>query len=46
MKIEFLKRYGLSEIGDVLENVNKPIAESLIFRKIAKLVLPKKDKKK
>ena len=46
MKIELLKHYGMSSPGNVLDNVNKPVADLLIKRKIAKIFKPKKSKKK
>lgn len=42
MKIKLLKPYGMSPAGGVLDNVNKPVADLLIKRKIAKLFKPKK----
>ena len=45
MKIELLKPYGLANAGDILPNVNRPVAEQLINRGIAKRYTKKKAKK-
>ena len=44
MIIKLLKPYGMSAIGAVLETVNKPVADLLIKRKIAKMFKPRKKK--
>jgi hypothetical protein len=46
MKLELLKHYGMSAPGDILTDVNKPVADLLIQREIAVLVKPKKKAKK
>jgi hypothetical protein len=43
MKIELLKPYGMSAVGDIL-NPGQSITDMLIERKIAKLVIVKKKK--
>ena len=45
MKIELLKHYGMSMPGEVI-NPGKAVADILIQRKIAKLVIVKKKKAK
>lgn len=45
MKIKLLKAYCMSAAGDVLD-LNKPVADLLIQRKIAVLVKSKKKAKK
>jgi hypothetical protein len=45
MKIKLLKHFGMSAPGDILTDVNKPVAELLIKRKIAVLVKKKAKKK-
>jgi len=45
MKIVLIENYQMSMIGDVLENVNKPVADLLIQRKIAKRYVAKRKKK-
>ena len=45
MKIELLKQYGRSAPGDILTDVNPPVAELLIQRKIAKKVVVKRKRK-
>jgi hypothetical protein len=45
MKIELLKIWGLGNVGDILPDVNKPVAELLIKRGIAKRFKKKKAKK-
>lgn len=45
MRIELLKPWGLSPSGRVLDNVNKPVADLLIKRKIAKVFKKKRAKK-
>jgi hypothetical protein len=45
MKIELLKPYGVSAVGDIL-NPGQAIADMLIERKIAKLVVTKKKRAK
>ena len=46
MKIRLLKPYGMSGVGDILTDVNKPVAELLITRKIAEAIIAKKKKAK
>jgi len=45
MKIVLLKAYGLAKAGDILPKVNKPVADQLIMRGVAKLYRKKKAKK-
>jgi hypothetical protein len=45
MKIKLLKHYGMSAPGDVLPDVNRPVADLLISRGIAVLVKKKAKKK-
>jgi hypothetical protein len=44
MKIQLLKPYGMAKVGDILPNVNKPVAEQLILRNIAKKYTKKRKK--
>jgi len=46
MKIELLKHYGMSAPGDILTDVNPPVAKLLIQRKVAKKVVVKRKSKK
>ena len=46
MRIELIKPWGMSAAGEMLKNVNKPVADLLIQRNIAKLVVVKKKKAK
>lgn len=45
MILKLLKSYGISPPGTILPTVAKPIAEILIGRKIAVVVMSKKEKK-
>jgi len=45
MKIELIKPWGLSPSGTILHNINKPIADLLIERKIARPIKKKRAKK-
>jgi hypothetical protein len=46
MKIKLLKHYGMSGPGDILPEVNKPVADLLIRRGIGVEVKPKKKRAK
>ena len=46
MKIKLLKDYGMSLSGAVLPNVNKPVADLLIQRGIARAIIPRKKRAK
>ena len=46
MNIKLLKPWGMSSVGDILYNINESVAELLIKRKIAELIVPKKKGKK
>jgi len=45
VKVKFLKPYGLAKIGEICENINKPVADLLISRGVVKEIKPKKKRK-
>jgi hypothetical protein len=46
MKIKLLKPWGMSAVGDILTDVNKPVADLLIERGTGELVKPKQKRAK